>query len=111
MTEKERIIRIMFAKIKPAYFELSKEEQQDFMRKDRERMEELGYKLHFMLDCSWSNKEWQFIGIEEWPSMEAIRKIEKFHEEELEASKYAEYKTYLGTPVYDEYTQSGITNK
>jgi hypothetical protein len=111
VTEKKRIIRIMFAKIKPAYFELSEEEQQEFMRKDRERMEELGYKLHFMLDCSWSNKEWQFIGIEEWPSMEAIEKIEKFHEEELEASKYAEYKTYLCTPVYDEYTQSGITNK
>ena len=111
MTEKQRIIRIMFAKIKPAYFELSEEEQREFTRKDRERMEELGYKLHFMLDCSWSNEEWQFIGIEEWPSMEAIEKIEKFHEEELEASKYAEYKTYLCTPVYDEYTQSGITNR
>jgi len=32
-----------------------------------------------MLDCSWSNEEWQSIGIEEWPSMEAIQKIEKFH--------------------------------
>jgi hypothetical protein len=111
MVEKKRIIRVMFAKIKPAFHKLSAEEQQEFMRKDREKMEALGYKLHFMLDCSWSNDEWQFIGIEEWPSMEAIQKIEKFHEEELEASKYAEYKTYLGTPVYDEYTQSGITNK
>ena len=101
----------MFAKIKPAYFQLSEEEQQEFMRKDREKMEELGYKLHFMLDCSWSNKEWQFIGIEEWPSMEAIEKIEKFYKEELELSKYVEYKAYVGTPVYDEYTQSGITNK
>jgi hypothetical protein len=43
--------------------------------------------------------------------MEAIQKIEKFHEEELGASRYAEYKTYLGTPVYDEYTQSGLTNR
>ena len=50
-------------------------------------------------------------GIEEWPSMEAIKKIEKFYEEELEVSKYGEYKTYLCTPVPDEYTQSGITNK
>ena len=111
MTEKKRIIRIMFAKIKPAYFELSEEEQQEFMRKDREKMEELGYKLHFMLDCSWSTEEWQFIGIEEWPSMESIEKIEKFHEDILEVSKYGEYKTYLGTLVSDEYTQEGITNK
>ena len=111
MVENERIIRIMFAKIKPAYFKLSEKEQQEFMRRDREKMEELGCKLHFMLDCSKSNDEWQFIGIEEWPSMEAVKEIEKFHEEELEASKYAEYKTYLCTPVQDEYTQSGITNK
>jgi len=111
MAEKKRIIRIMFAKIKPAYFELSEEEQQEFTRKDREKMESLGYKLHFMLDCSWSNEEWQFIGIEEWPSMEAIEEINKFYEEELDTSKYAEYKTYLATPVQDEYTQEGITNK
>ena len=111
MDEKKRIFRLMFAKIKPAYNNLSEEEQQEFMRKDREKCEELGYKLHFMLDCSWSNEEWQFIGIEEWSSMEVIKKIEKFHEEELELSKYVEYKTYLCTPVYDEYTQSGITNK
>jgi hypothetical protein len=110
MAEKKRIIRVMFARIKPAYHELSEAEQQAFMRKDREKMEVLGYNLHFMLDCSWSNDEWQFIGVEEWPSMDAIQEIEKFHEEDLEASKYAEYKTYLGTPVYDEYTQPGITN-
>jgi hypothetical protein len=111
MAEKKRIIRIMFVKLKKEYFELSEEEQQEFMRKDRERMEELGYKLHFMLDCSWSSNEWQFIRIEEWPSMESIEKIFNFHEEELKASKYGEYKTYLGTLVYDGYTQEGITNK
>ena len=111
MTEKKRIIRIMFTKIKPAYFALSEEKQQEFMRKDREKMEELGYKLHFMLDASLSKDEWQFIGIEEWPSMDAIKEIEKFHEEELNVSKYAEYKTYLCTPVFDGYTQSGTTNK
>ena len=110
MAEKKRIIRVMLAKIKDAFFELSEEEQQEFMRKDREKMEELGYKLHFMLDCSWSNDEWQFIGIEEWPSMEAVEEISKFHEEELEVSKYGVYKTYLCTPVEDEYTQEGITN-
>lgn len=111
MAEKKRIIRIMFVKLKEEYFKLSEAEQQEFMRRDREKMEELGYKLHFMLDCSWSSDEWQFIGIEEWPSMESIEEISKFHEEELKVSKYGEYKTYLGTLVYDAYTQEGITNK
>ena len=111
MTEKKRFIRVMFGKIKPAYFELSEEEQKEFMRRDHEKLEELGYKLHFQLDCSGLNEEWNGIGVEEWPSMEAIEKIEKFYKEELELSKYVEYKAYVGTPVYDEYTQSGITNK
>jgi hypothetical protein len=57
MTEKKRIIRVMFVKIKPACYKLSEEEQKEFMRRDREKMEELGYKLRFMLDCSWSNEE------------------------------------------------------
>ena len=105
MAEKTPIIRIMFAKLKPAWHELSEEEQQEFMRKDIEKLEELGYKLHFMVDCTWSTDEWHYFGIEEWPSMEAIKEIEKFHEEELEVSKYAEYKVYMGTPVQDEYTQ------
>ena len=41
MAEKERIIRVTFAKLKPAWHELSEEEHQEFMRKDREKMEEL----------------------------------------------------------------------
>lgn len=111
MVEKKRIIRIMLTRIKEAYYELSEDEQQEFMRKDREKMESLGYKLHYMIDCSWSNDEWQYIGIEEWPNMESIEEISKFHEEELNVSKYGEYKTYLGTLVYDDYSQEGITNK
>ena len=111
MPEKKRFIRVMFGKIKPAYFELSEQEQKEFMQRDREKLEELGYKLHFQLDCSGLNQEWNGIGVEEWPSMEAIEKIEKFYKEELELSRYVEYKAYVGTPVFDEYTQCGITNK
>ncbi|UCC90632.1 MAG: hypothetical protein JSW24_00200, partial [Dehalococcoidia bacterium] len=87
------------------------EERKEFIRKDRTKMEELGYKLHWLIDCSWSNKEWQTIGIEEWPSMEAIEKYERYCEEELEAFKYAEVKAYLATPLSTQYNQPGITNK
>ncbi len=109
MDENKRIIRILFAKIKPAFNELTEEEQQEFMAKDRAKLEELGYKLHFMVDCTGSDDEWHYFGVEEWPSMDAIKEIEKFHEEELDVSKYAEYKTIMGTPIIDEYSQEGIT--
>lgn len=51
-------------------------------------------------------EEWHFIGVEEWPTIEALQKRAAFEEEELEAYRYAESKTYLGTLQYDEYTQS-----
>ena len=68
------------------------------MRKDRDNIDELGMKAVAMLDCHWSNDEWDYIGVEQWPTMEAIDKREQFEKEELEVFKYVQSKTYLGTP-------------
>ena len=97
MVEKKPIIRLMFARIKEAFYELSEEEQGKFMLKDRKNWEELGCKLLMMIDCRWSNEEWNYIGVEEWPSIGALEKRAKFEYEELEKYKYIESKTYLGT--------------
>ena len=96
MAEKKPITRLMFCKIKEAFNELSDEEKMAFMVKDRKNLEELGCKFE-TINCTGSNQEWQFIGIEEWPSMEAIEKRDKFEREELEIHKYVEYKTIVGT--------------
>ncbi len=100
MAEKKPIIRVYFAKIKEAFYSLSEEEKQEFMRKDREQMDELGMKLLMMIDCRWSSEEWDFIGIEEWPGIEALEERARFEKEELEAFRYAESKTYLGTGTF-----------
>ncbi|MFB0562278.1 MAG: hypothetical protein ACETWM_13825 [Candidatus Lokiarchaeia archaeon] len=105
MVEKNPIIRLYFAKLKEAWYKLSEEEKQEFMGKDIENLEELGCKIKMMIDCRWSNKEWHFIGVEEWPTLEALQKRAAFEEEELKASRYAESKTYLGNLQSDEYTQ------
>ena len=97
MAEKEPIIRLFFAKIKGAFYNLSEEEKKEFMRKDRENLDELGCKIMMMVDCRWSNEEWNFIGVEEWPTIEALEKRAKFEYEELGAYRYVESKTYLGT--------------
>ena len=74
------------------------------MRKDRENLDELGMKAVSMIDCSWSNEEWDYIGVEEWPSLEAIKTRERFENEELEVSKYVVSKAYMGTPEsFDDY--------
>jgi hypothetical protein len=68
------------------------------MRKERENLDELGMKAIAMLDYSWSNEEWDYVGVEEWSSKETIDKREKYEKDELEILKYVEYKTYLGIP-------------
>lgn len=107
MSEGKPVVRLFFAKIKEAFTELSEEEKLEFMRKDRENLDGLGMKALTMIDCSWSsddNDKWDYIGVEEWPNMEAIKKREKFEKEELEVFKYVESKTYLGTPEsFDDY--------
>jgi hypothetical protein len=97
MAENKPIIRVYFAKIKEAFYNLSEEKKIEFMRKDREEMDKLGMRDIVMIDCRWSNEEWDIIGIEEWPTIEALEKRGKFEKEELESFRYVESKTYLGT--------------
>ena len=98
MDESKPIVRLFFAKMKKTFIELPEEEKIAFMSKDRENLDELGMKAVTMIDCSWSNEEWDYIGVEQWPSLEAIEKREQFENDELEVFKYVESKTYLGTP-------------
>lgn len=98
MDENKPVIRLFFAKLKQAFIDLSEEDKLEFMRKDRESLDELGMKAVSMIDCSWSNDEWDYIGVEQWLSMDAIEKRERFENEELKLSLYVNSKTYLGTP-------------
>ena len=96
MAETKPIIRLLFAKIKDAFYDLSEEEMMAFMVKDRKNLDELGCKW-WMIDCSWSTDEWNVIGVEEWPSLDALEKRAKFENEVLQKFRYVESKTYLGT--------------
>ena len=98
MAENKPIIRLFFAKMKNAFIDLPEEEKMAFMHKDRENLNDLGMKAISMIDCSWSNDEWDYIGVEQWPDKESIEKREQFEKEELEVFKYVDSKTYLGTP-------------
>lgn len=98
MTDDKPIIRLFFAKMKDTFLSLSEEDKMAFMSKDRRNLDELGMTAVTMIECSWSNEEWDYIGVEQWPSLEAIKKREQFENEQLEISKYVESKTYLGTP-------------
>ena len=95
--KEEPIIRIFFAKMKSEFLRLSDAEKQFFMTKDRANLDALGMTAISMIDCSGSDEEWDYIGVERWPSMEAIVKREEFETSELRISRYVEYKTHMGT--------------
>jgi hypothetical protein len=104
MNEGKPITRVFFVKMKKAFLDLPDEEKQAYMMKDRANLDDLGMKAISMINCGWSNDEWDYIGIEEWPSLEAIKKREIFEHGELQIDKYTVSKTYLGTAeTFDDY--------
>lgn len=82
--------------MKPAFFALPEEDRNAFMEKDRANLDELGMQAISMVDCSKTDDEWDYIGVEGWPSREAIAKREAFENEVLQISRYVEYKTHIG---------------
>jgi hypothetical protein len=96
MESNQTIVRLFFAKIKDAFFNLSEEEKMAFMAKDRTNLDTLGMKSISMVDCTETDDEWDYIGVEGWPSMDAIAERVKFENETLQISRYVDYITYIG---------------
>lgn len=96
MSQDKCIVRLFFAKIKKEFVDLPDPEKNEFMIKDRANLDELGMKAISMVQCGDLDNEWDYIGVESWPSMEAIQKREDFENNVLEISKYVTYKTHLG---------------
>lgn len=104
MKNETPIVRLFMTRMKPAFFQLSEEEQQQFMARDRANLDALGMEAISMIDCTGSDSEWEYIGVEGWPSMEAVRERERFENEELQVSRYIEYEVHLGVAQsFEEY--------
>lgn len=97
MKNEAHIVRLFFAKMKPAFFQLIEEERRQFMVRDRANLDALGMKAISMIDCSQSDDEWDYIGVESWPSMEAVKEREKYENEELQISRYVEPESVSST--------------
>jgi hypothetical protein len=96
MKDDTPIVRLFFAKMKTDFMKLPVSERNEFMAKDRANLDKLGMKAISMIQCSGMDDEWDYIGVEGWPSMDAIKKREEFENKVLQISKYVTYKTHLG---------------
>jgi hypothetical protein len=70
------------------------------VQKDRKNLDELGMKAFFMVNCSWLSEEWDYIGIEQWPTIKDNEKRKEIENEELEVSKYVEFVKINAKIVY-----------
>jgi hypothetical protein len=99
--EKKPVYKLFLMKPKDAWYRLSKDEQQELIKKDAElshrKMKELGGRNILTCDCFWSTEDWMLFGVEEYPDIEgvqestaALRKMGWF--------KYFESRIILGIP-------------
>lgn len=92
-------VYMMFqARMTEAWFQLSKEEQDQLFTRIQEAMKTVGVKPVLMCDSYWTSEKWWFWGVEEYPSLEAVQEYAKCLAD-LDWMRYCEAETLLGTPT------------
>ena len=79
-----------------AWYQLSKEEQDHLMARQGESFEKTGGKTIAFADSAWSNEEWMFFGVHEYPDLESLQEHTK-RLEEIQWFRYVTSKVILGT--------------
>ena len=92
------VYKMFYARMKEAWFQLSKEEQQSLFGKIEEGMKKVGVKSMITCDSSWNSEKWWFWGVEEYPNIEAVQEYANWLNE-MDWFRYVESETLLGTAV------------
>ena len=89
------IYRLTLTRRKPAWFELSKEERDAFLKRQVEIGKTIDHKeIGGPYNIRWSSGEWDFFNVWEFPNVEEQQKMAKASDEWF---KYFEQKSFLGT--------------
>jgi hypothetical protein len=105
------VYKLSIADFLEAWYQLSQEEQDNFLAKMSKALEEVGGKRLILCDSRWSSEQWVGFGIEEFPDIEAEQKYAKALED-LNWFRYFKSMTLLGTesewaPILQEYATLG----
>ena len=98
MAEKKPIYRFLLLKIREAGYKLLEDEKKwnKLLENELKKPEEKGGKHIIDCDCRWSDGEYAFSSVSEFPDLEALQKHAKY-EEDHGWFRYFDYKFYLGT--------------
>jgi hypothetical protein len=68
------VYKLFMGTPRPAWFQLSKDEQEKLSAKSEALLKQVGGKRIAFCSCGWSNEKWSFFGLEEFPDAEAVQK-------------------------------------
>ncbi len=92
----EPIYFLYLGKPTEAWYRLSQEEKDNLGNKVDEAFEKAGGKRVLFCGSSWSSERWQFIGINEFPNIEAVQKNAELLNE-LNWFRYVDTMSVMGT--------------
>jgi hypothetical protein len=90
------IFKFWMCRVTEAWYQLSEEEQNAHLAKINESLEAAGGKRIVACQTAWSSEQWQYVGVEEFPDIEAVQK-HTADLEELGHFRYLESASILGT--------------
>ncbi len=92
------VYKMFRARMKEAWYQLSKEQQDVIDHKMEDAVKQFGVKRVVVCDSSWYSEQWPFWGVEEFPSLEAVQGYATCLAE-MEWFRYCDSEIMLGTGV------------
>jgi hypothetical protein len=90
------IYKVFMGRFLEAWYQLSKEEQNNLIANLNEALEKVGGKRPLLCNSSWSSDQWSFAGFEEFPNIEAVQEFTAALQK-LNWFRYCESTNVLGT--------------
>jgi hypothetical protein len=79
-----------------AWYALSEEEQRDLLTRLDDCNAQVGGKQIILCDSAWADETWSTWGVDEYPNIEAVQKLDQLHQE-MNWFRYWESTSRLGT--------------
>lgn len=91
------IYKLFMLAAKPAWFDLSKDEQEKLLAKVEALLNQVGGKRIIVCNSGWSCEKWAHFGLEEFPDVEAVQKYSQLMAELNFPFQFLESFSILGT--------------
>jgi hypothetical protein len=93
------VYKLYLATPRPNWYKLSKDEQEKILAKLRVLIEKAGGKSIVQCFSGWSNEQYAFFGLEEFPDVESVQKYSDLMAEINHPFEYFQSLSILGTKM------------